>query len=775
MRVKMKYPLTAITLLAAAAAAAGIAAAWLIPLPERLSAPASPMIVYSDGSPMCVFLSPDDKWRIHVGLSEVDPNYVRALVRFEDSRFYWHPGVDPAAVIRAAAQNLYSRRVVSGASTITMQLVRILEPRPRTMRSKIIETLRALQLELRLGKRRILESYLEFAPYGRNLEGVEAASLAYFGHRCRELSPFEIAYLLSVPQNPTLRYPSPEHARFMPRVVAHLSEVLRDDGVFSLRQDREARADAPPDSLRPFPRDAMHAAYFLRGRGRDGRVNSTIRRDAQAVVESVLGNYRAELDSMGIHNAAVVVIENRSGAVVAAAGNHDFWDADHQGQVVGFAAPRSPGSAMKPFLYALAIDRGIALPDYMVADAPVAYAGYAPINFDRNFRGLVRLQDALSQSLNIPFVNLTREIGVDEFLDFLREGGVSTLVNEPGHYGLSIAVGGMDITLVDLVNLYAMLGRDGMYQDVVWTRDRPASPPRRLLSPGASWLTRQALRLRDRPDFPGRRRVNISGNIYWKTGTSAHFRDAWAVGGDGQFTAGVWVGNFDGTSSNYLTGSARSGPILFDVLEGLSARSAARPPEPPPPELIKVKICAWSGYLAGRNCPHVKTVLALRGHLPTMKCPYHVEYLVDKASGLRANPLCGRDMDLEPRVFTVLPAQAGRWISSLNIEAPAPPPVHPLCQDASAAENPARIIRPRPNAVLFITPGLPPDKQEVPLEADAATASGELYWFVDGRFMTSAGASEKVWLQPTPGPHVIKVLDAAGQGDTIRIEIIAPG
>ncbi|HUT53395.1 MAG TPA: penicillin-binding protein 1C [bacterium] len=774
MRLKAKILMLVTALLAAAAAAAGIAAAWLVPLPQRLAAPGSPMVEYADGSPMCVFLSPDDKWRIHVGLDEVDPNYLRALIQFEDSRFYRHPGVDPVAVARAAAQNLYARRVVSGASTITMQLVRILEPRPRTLRSKIIETLRALQLELRFGKPQILEYYLEFAPYGKNLEGVEAASLSYFGHRCRELSPFETAYLLSVPQNPTLRYPSPGHAAYMPRVVAHLSDVLRADGVFSEEQARQAGSTAPPDALRPFPRDAMHAAYYLEARRDSGRVKSTLRRDAQAIVETVLRNYRAELDSMGIHNAAVVVIENQSGSVVAAAGNFDFWDAEHQGQVIGFAAPRSPGSAMKPFIYALAIDRGLALPDYMVADAPVYYSGYAPINFDRNFRGLVRLQDALSQSLNIPFVNLTRDIGMDSFLDFLREAGVSTLNNEPGHYGLGIAVGGMDITLTDLVNLYAMLGRDGVYQDAAWTRGRPPSPPLTLLTPGAAYLTRQALRLRDRPDFPGRRRMTLPGNIFWKTGTSAHFRDAWAIGGDGEFTAGVWLGNFDGASSNYLTGADRSGPVLFDVLEGMAAKGHNQSVDRPPPDLIPVKICAWSGYLAGRNCPHLKTALALRGHLPPMKCPYHVEYLVDKDSGLRANPLCGKDLELEPRVFTALPAAAGRWISALNIEAPAPPPLHPLCRDTNVAEGAARILRPKPNAVFFITPGLPRDKQEIPLEA-AGTAARELYWFVDGRFMTSASPTQQVWLPPTPGKHEIRLLDASGQGDTIRIEIMAPG
>jgi penicillin-binding protein 1C len=752
-----------------------IIAARLMPLPERLQVPGSRVVEYADGTPMCVYLSPDDKWRIHVALDEVDPDYIEALLKFEDGRFYVHPGVDPVAIGRAALQNLAARRVVSGASTITMQLARIVEPRPRNLRSKVIEAFRAMQLEMRYSKNEILELYLAFAPYGKNIEGIEAASLAYFGHRAKHLSPFETAYLLSVPQNPSFRYPSARHARHMDKVVGHVTRTLVNAGAFDKQEEAAALRGLMPTSLRPFPREAMHVAFYLSDKHEGMRVPGAIKRDAQSVVESVIANYRAELESMGIHNASALVIDNESGAVVAAAGNLDFWDHDHHGQVIGFKAPRSPGSAMKPFIYAMAIDRGLALPGYLVADIPVYYTGYQPINYDREFRGLVRLEDALSQSLNIPFVNLLREIGLNDYQNFLREGGITTLKDEPGYYGLSIAIGSLEVKLEELVALYAMIARDGEFIEPLWTTDREPRPAERLLSTGAAYLTRRTLQKRDRPDFPERHRaMQFKSTVFWKTGTSAYHRDAWAVGGNKRYTAGVWVGNFDGTSSRYLVGSNRAGPVLFDILEGLPETAGENASAGIPEELIKVDVCSWSGHLAGKHCTHIEKALAPRSSVPRLTCPYHVEYLVDRETGRRVNPLCAAGKEVQPKVFTVLPAAARRWISDLKLEAPAPPPLLKTCKRV-AANNGPQIVRPRPNAVFFIVPGLKADRQEIMFEADAGADVGELYWFVDGKFTAAKAPDQRVWLKPTPGKHEVRVVDAYGKSDAVSINILSPG
>ncbi len=759
---------------AAAVLIAALAAAWFVPLPGRLAIPGSRVIEYADATPMCVFLSGDDKWRIPVSIEDVDPDYITALIQYEDKRFYRHPGVDPIAVGRAIIQNLSERRVVSGASTITMQLVRLLEPRPRTFQSKFIEMLRAMQLELHLSKREILEYYLQFLPFGKNVEGIEAAAHAYFGHRAGDLSAFEIAYLLSVPQSPSDRYPTAEHVEDAKTAIAGVARRLEEAGAFDEREAREASAGRPPASLEPFPRDAMHVAQYLAGRYPEMRVRSSIGKEAQSLLENVLASYRSEFESMGIHNATAIVIDNNNGRVIAAVGNLDFGDDAHQGQVVGFMAPRSPGSAMKPFIYALAIDKGLALPGYLVADVPVRFRGYEPINYDRKYRGVISLENALSKSLNIPFINLLNEVNLPEYLAFLKDAGITTLVNKPDYYGLSIAVGGIEVRPAELTNMFAMLARNGEYRRLAWTLEEK-SVPRQLISPGAAYLTRQALEIRDRPDFPDRRRASPPvAHVFWKTGTSTHHRDAWALGGNLRYTAGVWVGNFDSKPNRYLVGSRRAGPILFDIIEGLPQDGGSAEPDRPTSDLIPVEVCAFSGRIANKHCPHRKTVLALRTKLPTGLCPYHVEYWVDKKTGHRLNPLCREGRDAELQVFTVLPASVRRWIGDIKLDAPAPPTLLPTCPHVSRSSG-LKILSPKHNAVFFLIPGLKADQQEIPLEAEAGADVGELFWFVDGRFLASSAPHERVWLPPSPGKHEVRVIDASGRSDTVEIKIMPPG
>jgi len=756
-------------------AAGGVAAAWIVPLPERMELPGSRMVLYSDSSPMSVHISPDDKWRIPVNIDGVDDAYMKALIRFEDKRFHYHPGFDPIAIARAAVRNVSERRIVSGASTITMQLVRLLEPRPRTVRSKLVEILRAMQIELRLTKREILALYLQYLPFGGNIEGVEAAAAAYFGHRASDLTPFETAYLLSVPQDPENRRPTPEHVEPMKIIIARTARRLCDSGIFGRKQFEEALGAEPLSSVKPFPRNAMHVSNYLLERFGDAAIRSTISREAQAAAETAIASYRREFNLMGIHNAAAVVIDNSNGEVLAAVGNFDFMDEKNHGQVIGFAAPRSPGSAMKPFIYAMAIDRGMALPSYLVEDIPVRYAGYRPINYDRKFRGLVTLEDALSKSLNIPFVNLLKRVGLSSYLAFLRRCGITTLEGEKGYYGLSVAIGGMETKLSELANMYAMLARNGLFMDLHWTKDKRRRKPKRLLSPGATYLTRKTLRIKDRPDFPGSRRsTSPAADIFWKTGTSSRHRDAWALGSTHGYTAGIWVGNFDGKSSRHIVGTERAGPILFDILETLSKKEPYRPEDGPTEDLVEVRVCALSGRIAGPHCPHGKYVKAVATATPVEKCPYHVEYLIDAETGYRLNPTCREGRNVVARVFTVLPASVRRWVGDRNIDATDPPPMSPSCSTVSTRKS-ITIISPKSEAVFFVVPGLKADRQEIPLEADAGSDVGEIFWFVNGKFIAASAPRNRVWLTPRPGEYEVRAMDASGRGDTVKIKILPAG
>lgn len=763
----------------AAAISVAVAAAWWVPLPARLEARGSTAVLYDDGSIAHTQLAPDERWRIAVRLDEVDPAFVEALVLLEDKRFWVHPGVDPLAIARALWTDLVAGEVVSGASTLTMQLARLCEPRPRTVRSKLVEMARAVQLELRLSKVEILEAYLTLAPYGRNLEGLEAASLSIFGHRPDALSATEIATLLAIPQDPNGRYPHPDHAEVLQRARDDIAGRLLARGAFERGAGltaeaiaQQVRAAPVPERLVPMPRSAPHAAAFLRAaEPASVRIPTHLQPGVQRLAERALGRARPQLARQGIHNAAVVIAEHDSGEVHGLVGNFDFFDRDHAGEIRGFDVPRSPGSALKPFVYGLAIDRGLALPEHLVADAPVRYGGYAPANYDGTFSGLVELEDALSRSLNIPFIELLAELGTEPVVGTLRAAGVRSLDPTPGHYGLSLVVGGAEITPLELTALYAALAGDGRVRPLALRAGPGAVPGPRLLEPGTAWLVRRALRLRDRPDFPGRAHLaRVPRDIHWKTGTSYGHRDAWAVGSccsarsGGGYTVAVWLGNQDMRASTHLVGATAAGPVLFDLLESL--HSGTPPVDPAPPDLIGVEVCARSGRVPGPACERTRRVLALQHQVPTERCALHERVEVDAATGLRVTAACraGRSTTITSAVQ--LPGEVRRYLPDPG--AHAVPDWAPGCRPPDRPQPP-RIVSPRQGATALLVPGLRPDEQEIPLQADAH--SGALEWFVDGAWLGTASDGRPLWWTPRPGRHEVVVQDATGASDRVTLEV----
>ena len=748
--------------------------AWNAPLPERLSLDDSTVVEYRDGSAAHIFLSPDDRWRIRTDLDQIDPDYLEALVALEDERFWYHPGVDPLAVGRAALSNARHGRIVSGASTITMQLVRLLEPRPRTFRSKVIEAFEALQLELHYSKRELLEQYLRFAPFGRNLEGMTAASYAYFGHPPDDLSPTEIATLLAVPQNPTDHYPAPDNADRLERARNAVADKLlavgavpRTGGDGSPARDvvaaRIRRAD-PPTSLRDFPREIPHAAYWLKSRHPDrARIETTIDPGTQETMREFVDRYQRRSRLREIHNSAVVVVDHEAGAVRALSGNFEFFVETHGGQIPGFDIARSTGSLLKPFIYARAIDAGLAGPRHLVRDVPVRYGEYTPENYNGRYSGLVRLEEALADSLNVPFVNLLQEIGVGDFLGELRSMGVESLAEDPGHYGLSAAVGGVALTPLEAAGAFATLARGGRPIPIRLRRDDALLDPidEPVTSRGAAWLTRRTLARRDRPDFPDRKRfTGAPPTISWKTGTSAGFHDAWTAGFGPRYTIVVWMGNFDNASSPSLLGSSAAAPLFFDLIEAIDDPPDALP-EPPSSALTEVETCAYSGHLPNGACPRTETALLPTRSVPTERCPYHVRVDVDAETGRALSPSCRAGRDYETKTFVVWPSGVQRWMSDRGARVPEMPPYADGCAPRPAERDP-RIISPPDDSELVLIPGVPPDRQEVPLEADAAHG-GEVSWFVDGRFVGETASRRRIWWEPTRGTHEITAMDAHGE------------
>ncbi len=545
----------------------------------------SPVVVDREGRPLRMFTSRDGMWRLATVPEDVDARYLAFLKAYEDRRFEFHPGVDPLAVARAAWQWLRSGRPVSGASTLTMQTVRLLEPRPRTLVSKLVETARALQLEWRFDKREILGMYLTLAPFGGNIEGVAAASRLYFGKPPAILTAAEAALLVALPQSPSRLRPDrfPERAGLARAKV--LERMARLGAIDADEIDFAAAAPLPP-ARREAPMAAPHLARLLheRNAGSD-MLATTLDGDLQRVVEDLVARQGAQMQAG--ENVAVLVVENDVRAVRAYVGSAGLLDEARQGHVDMVRAPRSPGSTLKPFIYGLGFDLLNLHPETLVDDRPTRFGDFQPANFDNRYRGRITIREALQLSLNVPAVAVTDALGPARLTGAIAEAGIRMRFDDrTDGPGLPIALGGVGVTLWDLVTLYAGLANRGEVAPLTALRDGPTAATVRLLGERSAWYVTEILkeapppvpRLRARTVRDGRR-------IAVKTGTSYGFRDVWAVGYDARFTVGVWSGRPDGGFGTDRSGRGTAAPILFDVFD-LLPPPASRNVAPPPADVI---------------------------------------------------------------------------------------------------------------------------------------------------------------------------------------------
>lgn len=570
--------LAACALLAAAFAGGAAAlslASYPAPGPGR-AALLSTLVNDRDGRLLRPFAASDGAWRLPVGRDEVDPRFVKFLTAYEDKRFFAHPGVDPLAAVRAALQAVRHGGVVSGGSTLAMQVARLLNPdRSRTLVRKWREAGAALALERKIGKEGVLDLYFRLAPYGGNLEGVRAASLAFFGKEPARLSIAEAALLVAIPQSPEARRPDRDPAAAKAardRVLARLAAA----GAISPAEAAYARDEPVPQGRREFPNLAAHAAEAAARRaGPGGVARLTIRRDLQRSLEE-LARDRARALGPGL-SVAIVVADHRTGALEASVGSADYFDPTRAGALDQTHAVRSPGSALKPFIYALAFENGIAAPATLIEDRPSRFGDYAPRNFDEGFHGTVSAAEALALSLNIPAVALLDAVGPARFAARLRAAGGPLALPIGETPGLAVALGGAGIRLLDLAALYAGLARGGatlpLSDDPAALAD-PASPGRRLCDPPAAAAVAQALLKSPPPE------AALGGRLAFKTGTSYGYRDAWAVGFDGRRVVAVWAGRPDGASSAGLVGREAAAPILFDAFARIGEGVAPLPPAP---------------------------------------------------------------------------------------------------------------------------------------------------------------------------------------------------
>ncbi|MCC7380724.1 MAG: penicillin-binding protein 1C [Deltaproteobacteria bacterium] len=765
-----------VLLLASLASTALLAlAAALAPLPRRLDRAVSPVVLDKDGGWMRVQLASEDGGvvRIPVEASELPPALIEAVLDFEDRRFYLHPGIDPLAVLRAGWLNLSQGRVVSGGSTITMQVARLLERRPRTLGAKLLEAFRAIQLELHFSKEEILTWYFNLAPYGGNLEGIGSAAYYYYDKPVEKLTLDECATLAALPNSPTLLAPGRNPARLLARRNDVLTRMA-ESGKIS-ESDAQAMIALPLLARRrSTPSVAPHLTRRLLAEHPEARrIQSSIDRELQLRIERLLADHLDRLDSRGISNGAVVLIENATRQVRAYVGSKDFFDAVTQGQVDGASALRSPGSTLKPFVYALALDRGLIGANTLLEDVPIYFKDWAPMDFDERWRGVVPAHRALAESLNVPAVRLAARLEPDGLVTLLARAGFQAFRGDPRRrYGLATVLGGSDVTLLELTNLYATLAQGGLHRPWSLLAEEAAAPaaaPKPLFSPGSAYLVAEILTDVRRPELPEVWRDAVSiPRMAWKTGTSYGRRDAWSVGFNARWSLGVWIGNFDARGAPELIGAEAAAPLFFALAQILPG-AASDPWIDRPASVVHREVCALSGATPGPSCPHRREELALEGAAPRAACPLHVAIDVDDDTGERLCVHCRQGRSHHSEVHVEWPAEVAGYLADSGLPSTPLPPHHSRCSHSLGGDGPA-IRTPLDGDEYAVRPGVPLEHQQIALIA-SVEGGGTLYWFVDDALVSAGLPGRPVMLAPSPGSHRVVAMDAEGRKSTVTIRV----
>lgn len=756
---------------------------WLdreFPLPLPHDRRPSVIVTARDGTPLRAFASENGVWRYPVTPEQVSPLYLQALIGYEDRYFWRHPGVNPVALIRAAGQRIRHGHIVSGGSTLSMQVARILEPQPRTALGKARQMLRALQLEWHLPKRDILALYLNYAPFGGTIEGVEAASWAYLGKPSSQLSHAEAALLAVLPQSPSRLRPD-RQADAARRARDKVLTRLAWEKIWSQREIRDAMIEPVVSRRLHTPMlSPLLAQRMRRANPALTQIRSTIDADLQQLLEERVTSYFTHLPPRS--SAALLVVDNRTMEARAYVGSLQFADQDSLGHVDMVRATRSPGSTLKPFLYGLALDDGLIHSESLLLDAPQSFGDYRPANFEPTFNGPVSAADALRLSLNVPAVDLLDRLGPERFAARLAHAGMTLKFPAGGKPNLALILGGTGVSLEQLVGAYVALNREGLSGSVKYTPDRPAGE-RRLLSPGAAWIIRDILEhhaqdgLREDTFDTGNR-----ARIAWKTGTSYGFRDAWALGSTAQYTVGVWVGRPDGTPMPGQYGAITALPLMFQVINSLPKNGAVIA-DHVPAQVHAEKICWPLGLPADpahpELCRQQRDAWTLNGNLPPtfaerdaqLWSAGRLDVRVDAASGARLSAHCDRTHKARDQAIARWPSLAYPWLSSSERRAAAVPVLAPDCAaDALAALENLRIEGAAEGSAIARVPNSPLPPQ---IRLRVLGTNERVHWLINGELVgDSVGSQGFVHAFPTSGDQRITALAETGAWAELHLRVL---
>jgi len=737
--------------------------------------PASWRLVDRHGELLREAVGPDGQRAVWMPLDQLSPWVIAGTIAVEDQRFRTHRGVDLWAAGRAVVDSAAAGRVVSGASTLTMQLARILGDHPRTWRGKVAQTVDALRLARAVDKDTVLTHYLNRAPYGAGAIGVEAASLRTFGKPSRQLSLAEAALIAGLPQAPTRHHPFHDRTAAKER-QEHVLDRMLQMGLVT-RQDH-ARAVAEPLVFADRGHDrpvAMHFTEEVLARGvAPGTVPTTLDAQLQRPVERMVADHVASHRDGGLTQAAVVVLDNERCDVLTMVGSTDWWTAS----VNGATAPRQPGSALKPFTYAVAFDNGFS-PASVIADIPTRYLDGSgqlmrPRNYTERFSGPVLAAEALGRSLNVPAVRLANAAGLDQILGTLRRAGFDTLTEDADHYGLGLTLGNGEVTLLDLAQGYAAFARGGTTCTPRTTAADPVDPGQTLVSEQTAFLITELLAdeaVRARAFGPGHP-LRFAYPVAVKTGTSTNFRDSLAVGYTDRYTVAVWAGDFGGRPMDQLSGAVGAGPLFRRVMDHLVLRGAvdARPQRSVPPTGVEqVQVCALSGQAPSEHCPHARAVHVPHGAVDaSAPCDWHRTVRIDTRNGLRASARCPAE-HVEERVVTELPGAYARWEAVHG--AGAPTRWSPLCPPDGVAVDAVVVTHPSGGDVFLVEPGYDRSTQTLELSVEVDPPVPEVTWWVDGQPVTEAAWPYEASWPLQPGDHEVwvQVGDRASEPVTFQV------
>ena len=756
-----------------------------IPLSQHASS--STAVYDSHGKMLRLTLTSDDKYRIWVPLAQIPHALIDGVLLQEDQWFRYHAGFNPLSLLRGGWVTYVRGGNRQGGSTITMQLARLMyRLNTRTPSGKLRQVLRAIELELCYSKNDILEAYLNYAPYGRNIEGAGAASVVYFDKPVATATLPEALALAVIPQDPTRRLRddafatpatsgaadtinirlSASRARLFQRWIAHHPEDAADSALMQL-----------PLKLRPPQKLPFEAPHFVeqvlaeqRAAGHvDSRIATTLDLNLQKTIELQLRQYIQRQQARGVRNASALLLDTRDLGIKALVGSVDYFDSGIAGQVNGTLAKRSPGSTLKPLLYALAMDEGLLHPMTVLRDVPTAFGPFTPENFDGRFLGPITATDALIRSRNIPAVAISARLTRPNLYEFLRNAGISRMASEQ-HYGLGLVLGGGEVSMQELARLYAMLANRGEMRALRLTVDAPQNAGVRLLSDEASFMTLDMLRQNPRPDdLLAHESARLP--IYWKTGTSWGFHDAWTAGIFGPYVLVVWIGNFDNQANPAFIGIEAAAPLFFRIADSIRAQDAslAEPVRTTPRNLKKVEICLASGDLPNAWCPQRGLTWFIPGRSPIRVSTIHRPVVVDARSG---KPLCPPYGDIPTRtdVYEFWPSDMMRVFAQAGIPRRAPPAVD--CGSGSAEDGqPPQIGSPLRGSIYTLRTQHA-DAARVALSATVDASAQALYWFVDDGFVGSAKPGETLFWQPTSaGSFSVRAVDDHGRADQREVRV----